>query len=189
MEQPLTTIMIDETHRLAVYYDTDFYDEPPYEWGNYQSFTVRKSSWAKEIVTPDEHTDALQAIVDNLPYNTRVGGDQPREVALHKHLERAGMVGEIVSLYGATQSIWAEVLVYLPKHEAEYLDIHTKTLRQYYAGEVYYITYQELIIYTAPNGNTIERWETVEACGGNYLDNYYDENEVREVANYLAVTA
>jgi hypothetical protein len=172
--------MIDETHRYSVYPDSYNAGETPWLEGDYQIFTTRISRDLYPLLTRDEHTDALQDIVDQHEWNTRVGGDQPRTDALMTYLDQNGMAGKLVKLNGYTQSEWAEVLVYRPKHESDELTWDIRILRQWFAGDVYIIAYEELITYTAPNGNTIERWETVDCSGGQYLDNYCDDMELRE---------
>lgn len=108
-----------------------------------------------------------------------------RQNELIHYLEREhGMEVLPVSLRGHSQSEWMDVLLWHePNTELfggsgvviarEVLKELARDLNCYFAGDVYELTVEELITYTAPNGKTIDRWETVENVDPVW-DNYFD---------------
>jgi len=105
-----------------------------------------------------------------------------RQNELIHYLEREhGMEVLPVPLNGYSQGEWMDVLLwYRPDPDmggepvARNVLMETaRDLRCYFAGDVYVLTVEELVVYTAPNGKTIERWETVEDVDP-VFDNYFD---------------
>lgn len=112
------------------------------------------------IQTKDEHRDQIAEIIERLG---RRG--EETETAISKHLTRAGLSYEFVSLRGYSQSDWAEVVIYGDKEFFGSLKTEAIVLDAWFKGEVYNLTLENLKTYTAEDGESLGRWEIEDAIG------------------------
>jgi hypothetical protein len=89
--------------------------------------------------------------------------------AITKHLERAGLDCHFLQLVGSSQSEWADIVIYATAGDITEWGPIAREVKAWFAGEVYTLTLEERITYTAPNGNTLDRWELVDSVGSVYL--------------------
>ena len=109
-------------------------------------------------------------------------------------LERIhGLVVLPVSLQGYSQGEWMEVVLFMkPTIESEavarnVLDHVRQDLTAWFRGDVYGLAVEELITYTAPNGKTIDRWETVEDVDPVWDNYFYERPAVDELLDRLEI--
>lgn len=109
-------------------------------------------------------------------------------------LERIhGLVVLPVSLQGYSQSDWMEVVLFTkptvgPQSIARNtLDHIRQDLTAWFRGDVYIIALEELITYTAPNGKTITRWETVEDVDSVWDNYFYERPEIDDLLDRLEI--
>jgi hypothetical protein len=112
------------------------------------------------IETKDEHSDQIAQIVER---HGRRG--EETETAISKHLTRAGLSYEFVSLRGYSQSDWAEVVIYGDKEFFGRLTTEATVLDAWFKGEVYNLTLETLKTYKAEDGESLGRWEIEDAIG------------------------
>ena len=160
---------LSDKYRLASWQDA--YAERPDEWGDLNILTL-KADWRDgRMDTKNDYTETLKRLLD-------IAGEyeqDPIEV-LTKHLNRAGMVSKAITLHGASQSEWHDVLVYLhPCDNAleaaqRVLSSLANALREWYRGEVYTVALQERVDYVSENDPEDKHWHwnTVEIIGGVY---------------------
>lgn len=103
-----------------------------------------------------------------------------------------GLVVLPVSLRGYSQGEWMEVVLFTEPelgHGAarNSLEHVREDLEAYFRGDVFTLSVEELVVYTAPNGKTINRWETVEDVE-TVWDNYFSNRPaVEELLNRLEI--
>ena len=162
----MTTLQIIET------------DKPTYEktLGNEQRLTLRPDFWPiayeeilgdlisvqtlsiarglSEIQTRDKHRDQVARIIEKLGRY-----EEETKTAIAKHLTRAGLVYEFVSLRGYSQGDWAEVVIYGEKEFFGNLRLEAITLDAWFKGEIYTMTLENLKTYKAEDGESLGRWQ------------------------------
>lgn len=149
---------IDETTRLAASYDDTRYALADIAGDGLNVFVLLQPSRMMDF-SSGNLTDHLELIRDSW---------QPERVnhALALYFGIVGVAYKRVTLTGYSQGEWAEVIVYnsSPEDPAEWLEDPAAfdDLRRWFAGDIYRVDLQKLVIYTAPNGNTMEVWETVD---------------------------
>lgn len=151
---------LDNNQRLALW--------PEYGQYNFDDFlgdligvqTLDIDRGLAEIQTKDEHRDQIAAIIDR---HGRRG--EETETAISKHLTRAGLCFEFVSLRGYSQSDWAEVVIYGEKKFFRNLKTEATVLDAWFKGDVYTLSLENLTIYSATNGESLGRWEIEDAIG------------------------
>jgi hypothetical protein len=74
-----------------------------------------------------------------------------------------------LQLVGSSQSEWADIVIYATAGDITEWGPIAREVKAWFAGEVYTLTLEERITYTAPNGNTLDRWELVDSVGSVYL--------------------
>ena len=134
--------------------------------------TLAIDRFLSTIQTDDKHRGPIAEIVE------RHGGQTTEtETAISKHLSRAGMNYQFVSLRGYSQGDWAEVVIYAESETVGNLNGAADELRAWFRGDIFTITLETLKTYTAPDGETITRWEIVDSCGLIVIsDNYGTKN-------------
>ena len=147
---------IDETTRLAASYDDTRYALADIAGDGLNVFVVSQPSRMMDF-SSGNLTGILETIRDTYTGDTL-------DHALGLFFAGAGIAFKRVSLRGYSQGEWAEVIVYnsAPEDPAEWLEDPAAfdDLRRWFAGDIYRVDLQKLVIYTAPNGNTLEVWET-----------------------------
>ncbi len=122
--------------------------------------TLSISSGLREIKTDDTHRDQVAEIIDRLGRY-----EEETKTAISKHLTRAGLSYEFVSLRGYSQGDWAEVVIYGDKEFFGNLRFEANVLDAWWKGEVYTLTLENLKTYSATDGESLARWEIEDALG------------------------
>jgi hypothetical protein len=122
--------------------------------------TLAIDRFLSEIKTNDKHRGPIAEIVE------RHGGQTTEtETAISKHLTRAGMNYQFVSLRGYSQGDWAEVVIYAEADTIENLNGAADELRAWFRGDIFNITLETLKTYKAADGESLARWEIDDALG------------------------
>jgi hypothetical protein len=121
-----------------------------------------------EIQANDKHREPIAAIIDRLGRY-----EEETKTAIGKHLTRAGLVFEFVSLRGYNQGDWAEVVIYGDKEFFGNLRTEANTLDAWFKGEIYHFTLENLKTYTAEDGETLGRWEIEDSLGQIVISDSY----------------
>ena len=116
--------------------------------------TLSVARGLSDIQANDKHREPIAAIIDRLGRY-----EEETKTAIGKHLTRAGLVYEFVSLRGYSQGDWAEVVIYGDKEFFGNLRTEANTLDAWFKGEIYHFTLENLKTYTAEDGESLGRWE------------------------------
>jgi hypothetical protein len=130
--------------------------------------TLSIDRFLSEIKTDDKHRDPIAEIVERHGRRTT-----ETETAISKHLSRAGMNYQFVSLRGYSQGDWAEVVIYAEAETIGNLNGAADELRAWFRGDIFNITLETLKTYTAPDGESLARWEIEDALGGMVISESY----------------
>jgi hypothetical protein len=122
----------------------------------------------REIQANDKHRDQVAQIVDRLGRY-----EEETKTAISKHLTRAGLVYEFVSLRGYSQGDWAEVVIYGDKEFFGTLTAEANTLDAWFKGEIYTLSLENLKTYKAEDGESLGRWETEDALSQIVISDSY----------------
>jgi hypothetical protein len=130
--------------------------------------TLSIDRFLSEIQTNDKHRDPIAEIIE------RHGGQTTEtETAISKHLDRAGMNYQFVSLRGYSQGDWAEVVIYAESETVGNLNGAADELRAWFRGDIFTLCLEDLKTYTAPDGESLARWEVEDALGGMVISESY----------------
>jgi hypothetical protein len=132
--------------------------------------TLSIDRFLSEIKTDDKHRDPIAEIVERHGRRTT-----ETETAISKHLTRAGMNYQFVSLRGYSQGDWAEVVIYAEAETIGNLNGAANELRAWFRGDIFNITLETLKTYTATDGESLARWEIEDAVGGMVISKSYGE--------------
>ena len=132
--------------------------------------TLDIDRFLSEIKTDDKHRGHIAEIVER---HGRRGTET--ETAISKHLSRAGMNCQFVSLRGYSQGDWAEVVIYAEAETIGNLNGAADTLRAWFRGDIFNITLETLKTYTARDGESLARWEIEDALGLMVISESYGE--------------
>jgi hypothetical protein len=130
--------------------------------------TLSAARFLSEIKTQDSHRGPIAEIVERHWQDAT-----ERDKAISKHLSRAGMSYQFVSLRGYSQDEWAEVVIYADKEVTENLNGSADELRAWFKGDIFSLSLETLKTYTAPDGETLARWEIEDALGGMVISESY----------------
>ncbi len=130
--------------------------------------TLSIDRFLSEIKTNDKHRDPIAEIIERHGRRTT-----ETETAISKHLSRAGMNYQFVSLRGYGQGDWAEVVIYAEADTIGNLNGAADELRAWFRGDIFNITLETLKTYTAPDGESLARWEIEDALGGMVISESY----------------
>ena len=122
----------------------------------------------KDIQANDKHREPIAAIIDRLGRY-----EEETKTAIGKHLTRAGLVYEFVSLRGYSQGDWAEVVIYGDQEFFGNLRTEANTLDAWFKGEIYHFSLENLKIYKAENGESLGRWEIEDSLGQMVISDSY----------------
>lgn len=130
--------------------------------------TLSVARGLNDIQANDKHREPIAAIIDRLGRY-----EEETKTAIGKHLTRAGLVYEFVSLRGYSQGDWAEVVIYGDKEFFGNLRTEANTLDAWFKGEIYHFTLENLKTYTAEDGETLGRWEIEDSLGQIVISDSY----------------
>jgi hypothetical protein len=195
MEKPIETLFISPKLQYAIYFDC--YSEGPFDWDIIKVQTLRHSRDINPLTTDDKHAAAIYAIRENNPLTggTYASGwsttarDIWEQGAISKHLARAGQDCYFLQLTGSSQSEWADVVIYANAGAITNWAPVAREVKAWFSGQVYELRLEELVTYTAPNGNTINRWECLDAVGGVYLLDGFTLETAKEYLDIPATVA
>ena len=175
------TYVIDETHRYRVTYDECDYMDSPADWGVFDGVGMRVL-FDSDRRSYDylDRVDATTALVEHW-WNAGVDAD-----TIVDRLQRHGMLAVVLRLRNYRTEV--PVLAWAPVADNEGVsndDFKSwfKPLQQWFAGEVYVVSIEEFVTYTANDGRTIAVWELEDAIAGVYFDDGYPT--LSEVENVL----
>ena len=172
------TLVIDEDNRIVAEHD---------HW-NYPFIDLLGDSWRLQLLiedrslinfaTDDEHKPAVEAILHQHPFSWN---DNLAKEAIAKHFDRSKLNYKFVSLRGYSQSEWAEVVLYADQELSEWIT-HRGTaeealaqaeaeLQTWFRGDIYALSHEKRVVYTSPEGKTLEVWEEQESICGVTLEN------------------
>jgi len=192
-------IPLGDKHRIALHRDEMPMPSNPIDdlEGQVGCFPVRTARNLNgvfgDLYTCDELMNLSKEALYKADYDTDNLTDD-----LIKYLEGKGLEVLPVKLRGYSQSEWMDVLLwtfpdeYGTEEEAQalarnVLSYVARDLGCWFRGDIYTLGVEELIIYTAPNGKTIERWETVSDVDTVYT-NYFDSRpEIDDILNRLEI--
>ncbi len=157
-------ILFGEDNRVGVYYEESRYGADELLGDGFGMFTLRIDRFLRRQDF-GEFTDELTRLAD------RVSLDQ-LESAVGKYLNLSGKNYRTISLQGASQSDWAEVIVYSDEDFILTPEFRS-ALKSWWSGDIYTLVHQRREVYTNADGTkTIENWETVDSIGGIMVDDY-----------------
>lgn len=168
-EMVANVIDIDPEHRYLVEYDWD--NEMEWVIGDSIGFqTTRIARGLNRIVTYDKYGKVFERIVSEQSPDDFVNGWSKVERIFALYLRLSGVRYKHIELQGHSQGEWCEGIAYLPENETLYnkdgrdkLDSRIALLRDWWRGDVYQVTSQELVTYYTPDGRkTYQQWERVE---------------------------
>jgi hypothetical protein len=192
MEKPIETLYISDKLQYAIY--PDYYADGPFDWGVIRVQTLRHPRDINGFSSDDEHRAAIFEIMEHNPETggtyasgwSTTGRDIWEQCAIFKHFTRAGLDCHFLQLVGSSQSEWADIVIYADAGDITDWQPIAREVKAWFAGQVYALALEELVTYTAPNGNTIERWESLDNIGGVYLLDGFTLETAKE---YLPIPA
>jgi hypothetical protein len=132
--------------------------------------TLSIDRFLSEIQTDDKHRGPIAEILE------RHGRQETEtETAISKHLTRAGMNYQFVSLRGYSQGDWAEVVIYAEAETIGNLNGAANTLKAWFRGDIFTLTLETLKTYKATDGESLARWEIEDALGLMVISESYGE--------------
>jgi hypothetical protein len=158
--KPTYETTLDNGQRLALWpeYGQIDFDEILSDFIGVQTLDIDRG--LRELATNDKHRDKIAEIVSWYGRHAK-----ETETAIAKHLTRASLSYEFVSLRGYSQSDWAEVVIYADKEFFGNLTAEKNVLDAWFKGEIYNLTLENLKTYKAEDGESLGRWEIEDALG------------------------
>jgi len=132
--------------------------------------TLDIDRFLSEIKTEDKHRGPIAEIIER--HGRR---ETETETAISRHLTRAGMNYQFVSLRGYGQGDWAEVVIYAEAETIGNLNGAADTLRAWFRGDIFTLTLETLKTYKATDGESLARWEIEDALGLMVISESYGE--------------
>ena len=186
-------VPLGEKHRIALHRQ-EYASENPITayYDHIGCWTVTQARGLNPIhVNVDDNVqETIRRVTDETESNNY--RDLTNEI-VHE-LERIhGLVVLPVSLQGYSQGEWMEVVLFVkPGNELggvveNVLDHIRQDLTAWFRGDVYIITLEELITYTAPNGKTITRWEGVDDVAASWDNYFYERPAVEDLLDRLEI--
>lgn len=163
---PQVLEQIDENTRLTSDYDFHNYDIADIMSSDFEIDTLDIARGYNNISTNSDLKDGIERIVSSLNYHTHRNYQDARQRVIGAWLSAKGYAFKFVSLRGYSQGEWADVVIYTPIENADYLEGEFKALGDWFRGDIYNVAKEQRKIYRAEDGDTIELWETVESVGG-----------------------
>jgi len=181
MEQPIKVFEIDNNTRITAYYDAYSYELDELLANEFGIQTLNISRDYREINFSDEVMDIVERVKNSVNYFTHNNYQEKRERILTFWLSRRGYCFEFITLRGYSQSDWADVLVYT-KLDQEYLKHRISELKDWFRGDVYLVAVERKKVFTASDGETLERWDIEDSVSGVLVDN---ESEFEQIGKDL----
>lgn len=188
-------IPLGDKHRIALHRDETPIPENPVDEmeGEVGCFPVRMARGYNGVFADTDVCDELK----ELARETEATNYRDLENEMVDYLEKKGLEVMTVSLTGYSQGEWMDVLLWTSRDKygtednsavARSLLSHVaRDLGCWFRGDVYVLAVEELVVYTAPNGATIERWEIVDNVDPVY-QNYFDSRpELDDILNRLEI--
>lgn len=175
MSEPIETLEISETLRVAAYWDYDA--SGPFDWGTVFVQTLRNADRLNPLTSDDGHAGPIGEISHNNPFTSFNGYSREQldkrneweRDAITKHLTRGGFECRFLELRGNSQGEWHDIVIYAETGNITEWAAMEREIEAWYRGEVYWLALERLETYRNENGNTITQWETVDAIGEIYL--------------------
>lgn len=154
---------LDKDTRISVWQDGEFIDylhEWDHEYLGVSTIRISRDLSPLEL-NAELHKTQLKAITDWLPRN-----DWGK--AIEKHFTRKNYLSRIVELQGYSQWEWADVVIWttLEQDQQAALDSFYDELTAWFRDGFYNVALEKRVVYTAPDGRTLEQWEVEDAIGG-----------------------
>jgi hypothetical protein len=122
--------------------------------------TLKIDRHLNPISTDDEHRGPIAEILE-----AHHGNKDAQQMAISKHLDRAGLSHAFVSLRGYSQGEWAEVVVYSDSELISYWGSVAEDLNAWFRGDVFSFELQTLKVYKAEDGTELARWDSDQHTG------------------------
>lgn len=175
MSEPIETLEISETVRVAAYLDYDA--SGPFDWDTVYVQTLRSADRLNPLSSDDGHAGPISEIIHNNPFTSFDGytrelldkRDEWNREAITKHLTRAGFDCRFMELHGYSQGQWHDIVLYAEAGHVTEWPAFEREVSAWYNGEVYWLALECLETYRNENGNTISQWEAVDTIGEIYL--------------------
>ena len=176
---------VDADTRVSAYYDEDY--EGIVEtlgWANQIGIqTTRHYHQYSPIGTKDEFGDALERF--DRAYQWRYDGSTKTAEAFTRYLSVRGVPFITATLRGYSPSDWHDVVIYALDASITLENLQDElenTIDPLYKGDVFRLVVEKRVVYTADNGNTIERWEQDYDWDDENVTGY---DNVTKTVNYL----
>lgn len=164
MKETVQVHQLDAKSRVAVYYEEDYERivDSLQNAGVSGIQTIKHGRFMSPIGTSDSIADVVSRI--RYSYQWRYDCDAKVEEVLTRYLKQAGIPFIQKTLQGYSPSEWHDVVIYAVDKgmTLEALEAEVEFIDALYKGDVFRLVVEELVTYTADNGNTIQRWEEVE---------------------------
>lgn len=181
MDKPVEILEIDSETRITAYHDCEAYAFEDLCGDDFGVQTLSIARGYNDISSNDEVRDSVERVKDSIHYHSHNDYQDKRERVLGAWLSAKGYAYKFITLRGYSQGEWADVVIYTPIDNAEYLKYREVDLRNWFRGDVYVIARENLETYvnTIDSDNKIERWEIADCVGGVMLE---DTNELATYA-------
>jgi len=130
--------------------------------------TLEINRFLSEIKTDDKHRDPIAEIVERHGRRTT-----ETETAISKHLSRAGMNYQFLSLRGYSQGDWANVVIYAEADTIGNLNGAADELKAWFRGDIFNLSLETLKTYKAEDGKSLARWEIEDYIGTIVISDSY----------------
>lgn len=154
----LLTLNFEPHKRLVIRYDMS----PYYLQDILDGVVEVESIDTARNITPFTGTTistAVKHFTDRLPTRTEV------RRATELYLTLLDKQFEFVNLQGYSQGDWADVVIFRDDFGGNLAGI-VKEIECWFRGDIYIVALEEAKTFTAPDGETITRWDEVDAIGG-----------------------
>jgi hypothetical protein len=122
--------------------------------------TLKIDRHLNPISTDDEHRGPIAEILE-----VHHGDRDAQQMAISKHLDRAGLSHAFVSLRGYSQGEWAEVVAYSDSELIGYWGSVAEDLNAWFRGDVFSLELQTLKVYKAEDSTELARWDSDQHTG------------------------
>jgi len=185
-------IPMGEKHRIALHRQEFASDNPLTAYYDHVGcWTVNQARGLNPIhVNVD---DNVQETILRVTEETESNNYRDLTNEIVDELERIhGLIVLPLSLQGYSQGEWMEVVLFTRPSVTRMAALNSlEHIRQdftaWFRGDVYGLAVEELITYTAPNGKTIDRWETVENVDPVWDNYFYERPEIDDLLMRLEI--
>jgi len=158
-----TTFPLDSDNRIAVWQDTyglDYLTELDHDYFGLWTLDASHDLQSLEL-NASNHAHDLTNIREWQPRDNAAG-------EMLKHLRRAGYLAKETALRGYGQGEWLDALIWttLKENAQEALEAFEDELKSWFRDGFYNVALEKRVVYTAPDGRTLEQWEFEDVIGG-----------------------